>query len=1120
MKKYFYSVLAASMLFACSQEEIVDVNKSESQQVTFKVELPANVTSRAAGGAIGAGTQADQLIYAMYEHGVENAPVLVSGVETDGEDNDGTFTVTVPMAKDIKYDLLFLAYNPSYPAFEIASTPDSTNLKALKFNAGQTPNVDAYDAFVGFLANNGVNETKTVTLKRPFAQINAATTSQDLQDAARLGATVKQSKLVITGVPTTYNVLSEEATGSQEVTYATTDILNNETITVDGTTYTYLTLAYVLTNDDPSTHYATFEFFRENDTNPVSTLNIPNLPIQRNYRTNVVGSLVTKQGKYTISIVPAFAGTNVMDLWDGHTVKEPAYDATTEQYAISHASELAWFAAAVNGTLTEDYTRSAVAANNFAGKTFVLTEDVDLLDNEWTPIGNSSNIFKGTFDGNGKTIKNLKITGYNSNVGLFGVTHDGEIKNFTVENAKVSGRLNVGVVAGQPYTSKYSNIKVQGHVEVNGMAYVGGVGGKNAYADWTNITVNADETSYVKAHSIENETAYRTYVGGVVGFNGEGGHKFSNITSNINVKGSTCDVGGLFGIAHYGNQFNNCVCTGDVEIYAAEEAEEAQEIGGIAGVWHNGGENVVLTNCSFSGNLSTNIEGINFYYDGLVGKPYATTGNGKLIIEGGVHVATAVELQAHLDAATGETTIYLGANINGDVTVIQKQGVKITINGLNKKYNGSIKVHSNSNHYADAALTIQNVNFETSAASVNVIEALENGSERYSQNITVQNCTFTATGEAVNTSVGVQIKSSKNAKVIDCTATDMHSLIQAQSCDETVVVKDCTINGKNGVAFKQVKAATVEGTTITALEYGIRFDGNTDNYGIVVKNNNVTAVQPLIVRKMTGKNNTIALEGTNTLTTSAEYQIVITNGSDDAEYVKPTGTFTLTGADSYKVFPAMPKANFADNSWEGIITACQDNSVPESWKVGDKKTMTIGGKEYQIAIIGKNHDAYTAGGKAPLTFQLAEVYGTTAKMNETQTNTTGWSGSKMRNTTMGEIYEAMPDEVKNAIKEVNKETLNGTRDGLETTSDKLFLLSEIEVNGSVYFSNNFAEGTRYSYYTDLNSQIMNKGNAPATWWLRGPGKNNAIGFTQINQSGYMANGSAEYAAGVVFGFCF
>ena len=59
----------------------------------------------------------------------------------------------------------------------------------------------------------------------------------------------------------------------------------------------------------------------------------------------------------------------------------------------------------------------------------------------------------------------------------------------------------------------------------------------------------------------------------------------------------------------------------------------------------------------------------------------------------------------------------------------------------------------------------------------------------------------------------------------------------------------------------------------------------------------------------------------------------------------------------------------------------------------------------------------------------------------------------------------------------------------------------------------------YAYYASINDRIMS-----ATWWLRGPGinngKNNGIGFTQINMSGYMANGSAEYACGVVFGFCF
>ena len=281
------------------------------------------------------------------------------------------------------------------------------------------------------------------------------------------------------------------------------------------------------------------------------------------------------------------------------------------------------------------------------------------------------------------------------------------------------------------------------------------------------------------------------------------------------------------------------------------------------------------------------------------------------------------DLQKALDEApeNATTIINLGADIKGDVTDVQKPGRKVIIDGHGKKYNGSIKVHSNSYYYADAALTIKNLKFETSAASVNFIEALENGAQRYSCNITVENCTFTATDEAVNTAVGVQIKAAKNAKVIGCTATNVHSLIQAQSCNESVLVQNCkVVNGKNGVAFKQVKNAVVEKTTITATAYGIRFDGNTDNYGITVKDNTVTAVQPFIVRKMTGKDNTITLEGTNTLTTDATYQIVITNGSDDETYVVPTGTYTLTGADNFVVYPPIENydaflAKISDDTW-------------------------------------------------------------------------------------------------------------------------------------------------------------------------------------------------------------
>ena len=334
----------------------------------------------------------------------------------------------------------------------------------------------------------------------------------------------------------------------------------------------------------------------------------------------------------------------------------------------------------------------------------------------------------------------------------------------------------------------------------------------------------------------------------------------------------------------------------------------------------------------------------------------------------GSFIYSAEELQTAVDAAVAGTAneFTLAADIEGDVVVvIQKTNVKITIDGADHKFNGYFRVHSNSNHEATAAVTFKNINFETAEVLYNeknvpyfnFIEALDNGNgERYSTNITAYNCTFTATDEAKDKAVGLQIKSSKWAKAENCTATNLHSLVQAQSCDTTVDVIGCTINGKNGVAFKQVKSAKIEGTTIVAREYGIRFDGNTDNYGIVVKNNNITAAQPFIVRKMTGKNNTIVLEGENTFTTDEYFKIVITNGSDDEEYVAPTGTYTLTGAEAYNVFPdyvnIATEAELKDAFALGIrnISLNADITLTEAWTpVGNAE------KPWYGVFDGKNH---------------------------------------------------------------------------------------------------------------------------------------------------------------------
>lgn len=248
--------------------------------------------------------------------------------------------------------------------------------------------------------------------------------------------------------------------------------------------------------------------------------------------------------------------------------------------------------------------------NSFQRQTVKLTANIDLKNEEWTPIGISKNAFRGTFDGDGNTVSNLYINQPSqSDVGFFGFTRDGEVKNLIIENADVTGYLDVGAVAGTPYTSKYTNITLAGTVKVEGYSYVGGMLGKHAYADLTGLTVDVTAGSYVKAES-QN---YRSYVGGVVGFMGEGNITVKDVTSNINVSGSTCDVGGIAGIAHYGNTFINVTCTAqEVVLVNAQDEGDHLEVGGIAGVWHNqAGNTVQMINCKVENTeLKSSLNGV------------------------------------------------------------------------------------------------------------------------------------------------------------------------------------------------------------------------------------------------------------------------------------------------------------------------------------------------------------------------------------------------------------------------------------------------------------------------------------------------------------------------------
>lgn len=211
---------------------------------------------------------------------------------------------------------------------------------------------------------------------------------------------------------------------------------------------------------------------------------------------------------------------------------------------------------------------------------------------------------------------------------------------------------------------------------------------------------------------------------------------------------------------------------------------------------------------------------------------------------------------------------------------------------------------------------------------------------------------------------------------------------------------------------------------------------------------------------------------------------------------------------------------FANNTWEQIIAACHNNEVPETWKVADQKSMTIGGSDYLIDIIGKNHDDYSDGsGKAPLTFQLHDCYGELKNMNSSDTNSGGWTSCAMRQTHLPAILALMPIEVQNGIREVNKRTMLSSSIRPKTTADKLFLLSEIEIFGSVTHSYK-GEGTQYDYYKAGNSKVKRRNGSDDDWWGRSPHDSGSTGFCYVTSGGRPDYYGASDETAVAFGFCF
>lgn len=265
---------------------------------------------------------------------------------------------------------------------------------------------------------------------------------------------------------------------------------------------------------------------------------------------------------------------------------------------------------------------------------------------------------------------------------------------------------------------------------------------------------------------------------------------------------------------------------------------------------------------------------------------------------------------------------------------------------------------------------------------------------------------------------------------------------------------------------------------------------------------------------------TVASTGYATLypTELGDWTIVFTyNGS------QKTKVYTLEVIGIVYVYPFVVGATLEATSWDNIAAVSKFGQAPNYWKVGDKKNITVNGVTYAAQIIGFDHDTLTTadGGrtKAGITFQLVDCLNTTYSMNGSNTNVNGWRGSTMRTSTMATLLNQLSSDLKSVLKFVNKVTSKGNnQSGLETTSDKLFLLSEIEVFGATQYSY-AGEGKQYEYYTAGNSTIKKVNGSAGSWWERSPYSGDTYSFCYVYSSGNAGGDSASGSRGVSFGFC-
>lgn len=360
MKTLKYLAAAALTLLAvsCNKEQVAEVPDGQLVDVTFTAALPGEMATK----AIGDGQTAKKLYVSVYENDDAKTKLEL--------DKTATFTdlktqVTFSLVKGKTYNFVFWAQAAEGAPYDL------TDLKNIKISyEGAEANDEKRDAFYATRKELKVNGalTETIKLYRPFAQVNFGTADYDAAVAA--GVEPVKSVFTATDVATIFDTFEAEGKEANDVVTFTESALPGETLVTKAGDYKWMTMNYILPmgkQDAKHISNVTAEFIPE--TGITVKASSPQTPVQNNYRTNILGNLLTSQVIFNIEIVPIF--------------NEPDND--IDLVNIKNVESLkALFATGGSATLSEDLVvnepisvaTGAEVTLDLNGKTVTNTEDL------------------------------------------------------------------------------------------------------------------------------------------------------------------------------------------------------------------------------------------------------------------------------------------------------------------------------------------------------------------------------------------------------------------------------------------------------------------------------------------------------------------------------------------------------------------------------------------------------------------------------------------------------------------------------------------------------------------------------------------------------------------------